>query len=191
MAAAQPSRPTGRRCASLARTVARVLVRRVTPDAQTLVCADVLHVRRRDLVGPGGSWGACAPKSRAAGRLALPPAPSEPGPHRVAPRLLRSAGEVRAPPLPVGLPLGLAPLRTYCVRYGGWWIGPPLHPGVCVLVEGSSRGAVCVVVSRADSLLATFSRVAPGRGPRAPPLLSPAPPDTRTRTRRRVMCMES
>ena len=36
------------------------------------------------------------------------------------PRLLRSAGEVRAPPLPVGLPLGLAPLRTYCVRYGGW-----------------------------------------------------------------------
>ena len=104
------------------RCVARVLVRRVTPDAQTLVCADVLHVRRRDLVGPGGSWGACAPKSRAAGRLALPPAPSEPGPHRVAPRLLRSAGEVRAPPLPVGLPLGLAPLRTYCVRYGGWWM---------------------------------------------------------------------
>ena len=66
------------------RCVARVLVRRVTPDAQTLVCADVLHVRRRDLVGPGGGWGACAPKSRAAGRLALPPAPSEPGPHRVA-----------------------------------------------------------------------------------------------------------
>ena len=37
------------------------------------------------------------------------------------PRLLRSAGEVRAPPLPVGLPLGLAPLRTYCVLCAILW----------------------------------------------------------------------
>ena len=41
------------------------------------------------------------------------------------PRLLRSAGEVRAPPLPVGLPLGLAPLRTYCAII--MEDGPPPH----------------------------------------------------------------